>query len=146
MNKYISILVVFSIFAAIAPSVPAAKPEEPKVVVVQHMLIGFKRTLPKKGVTRTKKEAMALADDLLRRAKEGEDFDELVREYTDDRHPGVYTLTNRKAPVRGGTYKRDDMVPAFGDVAFSLEPGQIGMAKYSAAGSPYGWHIIKRLE
>ncbi len=146
MNKYISVLVVFSILGALVTPAPAARPEEPEVVVVQHLLIGFKRTLPKKGVTRTKKEAMALAEDLLRRAREGEDFDALVREHTDDSHPGLYTLTNRKAPVRAGTYKRDDMVPSFGDVAFSLKPGEIGMAKYSASGSPYGWHVIKRIE
>ncbi len=146
MNKYIPVLVVFSILAALVVPALAAKPKEPDVVVVQHLLIGFKRTLPKKGVTRTKKEAIALVDELLHRAKEGEDFDALVREYTDDSHPGIYTLTNRKAPVRAGTNKRDDMVPSFGDVAFSLEPGGIGMAKYSASGSPYGWHIIKRIE
>jgi parvulin-like peptidyl-prolyl isomerase len=38
------------------------------------------------------------------------------------------------------------MVPAFGDVGFALPPGQIGMAEYDPVKSPYGWHIIKRLE
>jgi parvulin-like peptidyl-prolyl isomerase len=38
------------------------------------------------------------------------------------------------------------MVPAFGNVGFSLAPGEIGMAEYDPRTSPYGWHIIKRLE
>jgi parvulin-like peptidyl-prolyl isomerase len=38
------------------------------------------------------------------------------------------------------------MVPAFGEVGFALAPGEIGMAPYDARKSPYGWHIIKRLE
>jgi parvulin-like peptidyl-prolyl isomerase len=45
-----------------------------------------------------------------------------------------------------GAATRSGMVRAFGDVAFGLAVGEVGMANYSAGGSPYGWHIIKRLE
>jgi parvulin-like peptidyl-prolyl isomerase len=38
------------------------------------------------------------------------------------------------------------MVPAFGDVGFQLDAGQVGMASYDRDKSPYGWHIIKRLK
>ena len=38
------------------------------------------------------------------------------------------------------------MVAAFGDVAFELEVGEVGLAKYHAGNSPYGWHVILRLE
>ena len=38
------------------------------------------------------------------------------------------------------------MVPAFGEVGFSLAPGEIGIAEYDPVKSPYGWHVIKRLE
>ena len=41
---------------------------------------------------------------------------------------------------------RKGMVPAFGDVGFSLEVGGIGMAEFEEASSPFGWHVIKRLE
>ena len=41
---------------------------------------------------------------------------------------------------------RDGMVPGFGDVAFSLEVGECGVAPHDPVASPYGWHVIKRLE
>jgi parvulin-like peptidyl-prolyl isomerase len=121
------------------------KVEEPDSVVVQHILISFKGKVDKsKGVTRTKKEAAALATELLERAKT-EDFEALVKEYTDDSFPGIYKMTNKGAPIMTGAVPRSGMVPAFGDVAFSLAVGEIGMASYSGGSSPYGWHIIKRL-
>lgn len=121
--------------------------DEPEVVVVQHILIGFKGSVRGKAIERTKKEAKILADELLARARAGEeDFDALVKQYTDDKHPGTYKMTNRGAPRMSGAVPRDDMVPRFGDVAFSLAVGEVGLAEYSATSSPYGWHVIKRLE
>jgi hypothetical protein len=38
------------------------------------------------------------------------------------------------------------MIPAFGNVGFALKVGEIGIASYDEQSSPYGWHIIKRLE
>jgi parvulin-like peptidyl-prolyl isomerase len=121
------------------------KTTEPDSVVVQHILISFKGKVDKKkGVTRTKKEAEALATELFVRAKT-EDFDALVKEYTDDAYPGIYKMTNEGAPIMTGAVPRSGMVPSFGEVAFGLEVGEIGMTTYSSGGSPYGWHIIKRL-
>jgi parvulin-like peptidyl-prolyl isomerase len=42
-------------------------------------------------------------------------------------------------------HPRAAMVPAFGDVGFSLDVDGIGVAEYDEASSPFGWHIIKRL-
>lgn len=128
------------------PHPAASNSDEPDVVVVQHILIGFKKSVPNKKLDRTKKEAGALAMELLERAQAGEDFDALVREFTDDSHPGIYKLTNRGAPLMAASRARDDMVPNFGRVAFSLEVGETGLAKYHPGNSPYGWHVIKRLE
>lgn len=120
--------------------------EEPDQVVVQHILIGFKRSVPGKKLDRNKREARALAESLLRRAREGEEFDALVKQYTDDRYPGKMLLTNTDVPrVAGGTIRRQ-VVARFGDVAFRLEVGEVGLADYHAALSPFGWHVIKRLE
>ena len=38
------------------------------------------------------------------------------------------------------------MVAAFGDTGFPLKVGGIGLAEYHATTSPYGWHIVKRVE
>jgi hypothetical protein len=139
--------------AAKAPPPPAiqeapapAKKEEPQYVTVQHILISFTGKLPGRNIARTQEEARTLAEDLLRRAKAGEDFDALVREYTDDSHPGIYRMSNHGVQAPPGGYARGGMVAAFGDVGFPLEVGGIGMAAYDARKSPYGWHIIKRTE
>jgi parvulin-like peptidyl-prolyl isomerase len=134
------------LLALALPHPAESKNDEPDVVVVQHILIAFKKSLPNKKLDRTKKEAQALALELLERAGAGEDFDALVKEYTNDRHPGIYKLTNKGAPLMSGARSREDMVPNFGRISFSLEVGEIGMAKYHPGNSPFGWHIIKRLE
>ena len=41
---------------------------------------------------------------------------------------------------------RFEMVGAFGDVSFSLAVGEVGIADYNPESSPFGWHIVKRLE
>lgn len=125
---------------------PDEKKVEPRFVTVQHILIGYRGSVRGKNITRTKEEAATLAADILKRAKAGEDFDKLVREYTDDSPPGIYKMSNRGVPAPPGGYSRDGMVAAFGDVGFPLEVGGIGMAVYDPRKSPYGWHIIKRVE
>ena len=84
--------------------------------------------------------------EILDRAQAGEDFDALVKEYTNDRYPGIYKLANLTQPVLAGERKRTDLVAKFGDTAFRLKVGEVGIAVYKSYTSPYGWHIIKRLE
>ncbi|MEZ6014972.1 MAG: peptidylprolyl isomerase [Planctomycetota bacterium] len=43
-------------------------------------------------------------------------------------------------------HQRTGLVPAFGDIGFALEVGAVGLAPYDAATSPFGWHVIKRLQ
>ncbi len=85
--------------------------------------------------------------------KSGEDFGDLVKEFTDDQPPGIYQMANFGQPDFQASpnqdqlvYSRDGMVAAFGDVGFPLEVGEIGMAPYDPVKSPFGWHIIKRLK
>ena len=130
---------------------PAAAPAPPPAaaaehIKLQHILIAFAGKVPGKNITRTQDEARALAHQILNRAKKGEDFDSLVRTYTDDRAPGIYGLANSGVTPGPGEFSRDRMVPAFGEVGFSLAPGEIGIAEYDPVKSPYGWHVIKRLE
>jgi len=122
--------------------------KEPDHVTVQHVLIAFKGSIPKESVTRTRTEAESLAHEIFERAKKGEDFDALVKEYSDDQHPGIYKMSNRDIPPdqSKSEYSRSRMVKAFGDVSFSLPVGGIGIAEYDPEASKYGWHIIKRLE
>src|SRR5881628_3682843 len=90
-----------------APAPSPGKSEkgaEPDHVVVQHVLIGFQGSVPGKNITRSKDEAKKLADEILQRARKGEDFDALVKQYTDDAPPGRYGMSNTGvAPGPGET-------------------------------------------
>jgi hypothetical protein len=141
--------------AANAATAEAAPNGEPAHVTIQHILIGFVGTVPGKNITRTQEAARALAADVLGRARKGEDFDALVKQYTDDRAPGIYSMANNNVTpatprpgsrATGREYARGTMVKSFGDVSFSLKVGEIGMAEYDHTNSKFGWHIIKRLE
>lgn len=130
-----------------APGTMPVKPDvEPQHVQLQHILIGFAGSIPGKGITRTKEEAKKLAYEVLERARKGEDYDALVKQYTEDSPPGIYELSGRGVTPGPGEYARDRMVPAFGNVGFTISPGNIGIADYDPQASPYGWHIIKRLK
>ena len=73
-----------------------------------------------------------LADELLARAKAGEDFDELIAEYSED--PGSYYYPD------GYYFTAGEMVPEFDSATRSLGMNEIGMCE-----SDYGYHIIMRL-
>jgi len=123
---------------------PAAA--EPEHIKIQHILIGFSGSVPGKSIKRTQDEAKTLAYDLLKRAKAGEDFADLVKANTDDAFPGIYAMANRGVAPQQGEYPRTRMVAAFGDAGFPLKVGEIGIANFDPEKSPYGWHIVKRLE
>jgi hypothetical protein len=136
---------------------PVKKPEsvdstdsttsEPKYITVQHCLIGFQGSVPDKPIKRSKSEAKKLAEELFEKAKGGEDFAEIIKQYTDDSPPGIYKMANFGAPVPStDIYQREGMVGAFGDVGFPLKVGEFGLAPHDPIKSPYGWHIIKRVE
>lgn len=122
--------------------------KEPDHIRVQHILIGFTGSVPGKNITRTVEEARVLAYSLLDSAKAGVSYDDLVVRHTDDSPPGIYGMSNRGAVSAGPPkeYPRDNMVPAFGNVGFKLAVGEIGVADYDAKTSPYGFHVIKRVE
>ena len=142
---------------AAADKQPPPEPEGTRIKV-QHVLIGFQKApgfagkgVPPRAVKRKQDDAERLAQEVLSRAQGGFDFSSLVRTYSDDQLkpgdavPGTYVLVEGRAPAEG-EIAREGMVKGFGDTAFSLEVGEIGMAVFDKVDSYYGWHIIKRLE
>jgi hypothetical protein len=133
---------------------PEAKPEtkaevkpagpEPEHILVAHVLIAFQGTGTK--ATRSRAAAEKLAGEVLAKAKKGDDFNKLIRDFSDDEGDGVYGLANHRVNPVGSEYERKKMVPAFGNVGFKLEVGGVGMSPFDPAASPYGWHVIKRLK
>lgn len=132
--------------AAPAPP-PAPAKSEPDHITVQHVLVGFKGSVPRKPITRSKQEAHDLAYEILGLARQGDDFDRLVQRYTDDSPPGIYKMSNTGvAPASEEEHPREGMVPAFGNIGFKLKVGEIGIAEYDPKASPFGWHVIKRVK
>ena len=126
---------------------------EPSHITVQHCLIGFSGSVRGKNISRSKEEAQKLAEEVLAAARSGEDFDALIKKHTDDSPPGIYNMANagiagyqNRADPSSSIYERTGMVPAFGDVGFTLKVGEFGMSSHNATTSPYGWHIIKRIK
>ena len=121
---------------------------EPSSVEVQHVLITYSGKAKKKKDRRSNEESHKIALDILKKAQSGEDFDKLVETYTEDSYPGIYIMSNHGVAMpfdKGSKFaERGQMVEAFGDTAFSLEVGQIEIT--AKDGSPFGWHIIKRLK
>lgn len=111
-------------------------------VTVQHLLVSFAGKVP--SARRSRQQAEELTAELWSKISSGGDFDALVKKYTDDSYPGRYSMTDGAAV--SGAYPRRQMAPAFGDVAWRLAVGEFGVAAFDPARSPFGWHIIKRIE
>lgn len=82
--------------------------------------------------TEPAKSAEEQANELLERAKNGEDFDALIAEYSTD--PGSESNPD------GYIFTDGEMVPEFEECVKSLQPGEFGVCK-----SDYGYHVIERL-
>lgn len=101
-----------------------------------HVLIQYKGSQRAAAtITRSKEEAKKLADEVLAKAKKGQDFAGLAKQYSDE--PG--------AKDRAGTlgkFAKGQMVKPFADAAFALKPGEIS----NVVETDFGFHVIKRTE
>ncbi len=109
------------------------KKEKKEVIRVSHVLISYQGV---RGTvaTRSQEEARALADKLLAEIQGGKDF-------------AAVAAANSDCPskARGGdlgVFGRGQMVPAFDQAAFALEPGEIS----GVVATQFGFHILKRVE
>ncbi len=101
--------------------------KEDKTASVRHILL-----LTQEKNDSEKKEILKKMEDILARARKGEDFTELAKKYSED--PGV--------KENEGLYEnfgRGQMVKPFEDAAFSVPVGKIS----DVVDTRYGYHILK---
>ena len=77
------------------------------------------------------KKAESTANEVYKKAKNGTDFDELIKEYNED--PGATYYPD------GYTFTRGDMVEEFENAAYAMKVGEIS----KPVKSQFGYHIIK---
>jgi parvulin-like peptidyl-prolyl isomerase len=92
---------------------------------------GSERAPP--SITRSRDEARTRANDVLRRARAGEDFAALARQYSDE--PGA-----SQSGGDLGTFGPGQMVPPFEQAAFALAVNAIS----DIVETPFGFHVIQR--
>jgi len=109
--------------------------EQPEMVRAAHILLSSHdpatgAELPDDQKTAKRKQM----EDILKRARNGEDFATLARQYSED--PG--------SKEKGGeyTFPKGQMVPEFEAAAFSLQTNQIS----DVVTTQFGYHIIKLYE
>ena len=111
-----------------------AKFEQPEKVRASHILLST-RDLGGKELTTEQKEAKhKQMEGLLKRARAGEDFAKLAKEFSED--PG--------SKDKGGeyTFPRGQMVPEFESAAFSMNTNDVS----DIVTTQFGYHIIKLSE
>jgi peptidyl-prolyl cis-trans isomerase D len=99
----------------------------PKTVEARHILFTVDENATPEAVKKIQERAL----DILKLAKEGKDFAELAKQYSEGptRDSGGYL----------GIFRKEAMVKPFADMAFSLKAGEIG----GPVRTQFGWHIIK---
>ncbi len=109
---------------------------EPAKITVRHVLVKY--TGSKGGdpsAKRTREEACLRAIEARDKLREGADFDEVVKQYSDE--PGAAT---RGGVV--GSVERKDLAKPFADAAFELSVNQMS----DVVETEFGFHVIFRSE
>ena len=99
----------------------------PKTVEARHILIKADPNVKAEQDESARKKA----EEIFKLAKEGQDFAELARKYSEGptKDRGGYL----------GTFRREEMIKPFSDKAFSMNAGDIS----EPVRTTFGWHIIK---
>ena len=115
--------------------------EQPETVHVRHILLltmdPATRAPLSDDLVKAKRKQI---DDILKRARTGEDFAALVRQYSED--PGSKENGGEYTFARASADPAHAMDPAFEAASFSLETNQISDVVTTA----YGYHIIQLLD
>jgi peptidyl-prolyl cis-trans isomerase D len=101
--------------------------QNPTTVEARHILIKVGQDAAGEEAAKAKEKI----EDVLKKAREGQDFAELAKQYSEgpSKDKGGYL----------GSFKREAMVKPFTDKAFSMQAGEVS----DPVRTRFGWHIIK---
>jgi|GEM_PF-1024858 len=102
-------------------------------VGAQHILVSYKGSSGAQ-VERSKEEALELANSILKRIQDGEDFAALAKEFSDD-------ASNKDKGGDLGTFNRGDMVKPFEAAVYGAKVDELVSNPVETV---FGYHIIKR--
>jgi peptidyl-prolyl cis-trans isomerase NIMA-interacting 1 len=111
---------------AAAPRLPPT--DAPARITVAHILVRHAGLDDPRGASRSRETACLRALDALQALKDGGDWAEVARQYSDSKDDAL------------GRVSRDDLTRAFANAAFSLEVNQLSYV----VESDRGFHIILR--
>lgn len=101
--------------------------DKEKTVEARHILLSVDEDAAPEVVEEKRKKA----EEILEMAKNGRDFAELAKEYSEG--------ATRETGGLLGEFKKDDMAAPFSEAAFSMAEGEIS----DPVRTQYGWHLIK---
>jgi peptidyl-prolyl cis-trans isomerase C len=101
----------------------------PEAVRASHILFA----VPQDAAPEKLKEQEAAAKRIIERAKKGEDFGKLAKEYSED-------PTAKQNSGDLDFFSKDQMVPEFSDAAFKMKQDEVSAEPVR---TPFGFHIIK---
>jgi len=101
--------------------------QNPKTVEARHILIKVEQNAADEDVAAAKEKI----EDILKKAKGGQDFAELAKQYSEG--------PSKSKGGHLGSFRREAMVKPFADKAFAMQAGEIS----DPVRTRFGWHIIK---
>jgi NIMA-interacting peptidyl-prolyl cis-trans isomerase 1 len=118
---------------SLSPSATASDNEQ--VISVMHLVVTHGDSVMGQslGISRSKAAAKQRAEEALARARKGEDFGQLVVEYSEEPQA-------QQSKGQLGNFTRRDAIPSFADAAFQLKVGEIS----PIVDTPFGYMVILR--
>jgi NIMA-interacting peptidyl-prolyl cis-trans isomerase 4 len=117
----------------------AGKVKGAQSINVRHILVRFSviqmkaKSQNEVSLTQNQCEKHGKKEEALAKLKEGVKFDDVAREFSEDKARAGGSL---------GWKKRGDLDPAFEAIAFELEASTVNSPKYAEAKTGFGYHII----
>ena len=119
----------------------------PRRVKVKQIVVRWSGAQGAQGVERDRDAAKKLARRLVGRARHGETLERIVAtEAGAGLKVDVLTVVGTPGTRRAGEFSRADLPTALSELVFNLDVGEVGLCGFHEKESPFGWHVVLRVE